>query len=129
MAGNDLIREHRHLSFLVIDQFSMLCLAAAMDPLRAANRLTGTDYYRWSLVSVDGNPVHASNGMVLKVDQSLDDPLQCDVLFVCSGYRTEVPRQSHMLGKLRERARRGGAVGALSIGSHILGQAGLLKWL
>ena len=32
-----------------------------------------------------------------------------------------------MLAKLRERARRGGAVGGLSIGSHILGQAGLLN--
>jgi len=127
MAENDLEKRHRHLGFLVVDSFSMLCLAAAIDPLRSANRLTGTDYYRWSMVSIDGKSVMASNGMVVEVDQSLDDPLSCDVLFVCAGYRTEVPRQSHMLGKLRERARKGGAVGALSIGSHILGQAGLLN--
>lgn len=119
--------QHRHLAFLVVDQFSMLCLAAAMDPLRSANRMAASDYYRWSLVSVDGEPVSASNGMMVNVDASIDNMGKCDILFVCAGYRLNIPGQSHMLAKLRERARRGGGIGALSIGSHILGQAGLLN--
>ena len=119
--------EHRHLAFLVVDQFSMLCLSAAMDPLRSANRMTGTRYYQWSILSLDGNPVRASNNMVIEADHSLDDFPKCDILFVCAGYRLEVPGQNHLLAKLRERARRGGALGALSIGSHILAQAGLLN--
>ncbi len=118
---------HRHLSFLVIDQFSMLCLAAAMDPLRSANRMAASDYYKWSLVSVDGLAVRASNGMELNVDYSIDNLPKCDILFVCAGYRLEIPGQSHLLAKLRERGRRGAALGALSVGSHILGQAGLLN--
>lgn len=124
MADED---NHRHLAFLVVDQFSMLCLAAAMDPLRSANRMAASTYYRWSLVSVDGKPVSASNGMELNVDYSIDNMEKCDVLFVCAGYRLDVPGQTHMLARLRERARRGGAVGGLSVGSHILGQAGLLN--
>ncbi|MEM8750703.1 MAG: GlxA family transcriptional regulator [Pseudomonadota bacterium] len=117
---------HRHFAFLVVDQFSMLCLVAAMDPLRSANRMASSDYYKWSIISIDGQPVQASNGMSVEVDASIDDMGKCDILFVCAGYRTEIPRQNHLLAKLRERARRGGALGALSIGSHILGQAGLL---
>lgn len=118
---------HRHFAFLIVDQFSMLCLAAAMDPLRSANRLAGKEHYRWSLISIDGSPVAASNGMVVQVDCSIDGVTACDIMFVCAGYRTNVPGQAHMLGKLRERVRRGGAIGAMSVGSHILGQAGLLN--
>ena len=119
--------EPRHLAFLVVDRFSMLCLAAAMDPLRSANRMANSDYYRWSLVSLDGNPVTASNGMELNVQYSIDDAIKCDILFVCAGYKLDIEGKSHLLARLRERVRRGGAIGGLSIGSHILGQAGLLN--
>lgn len=120
-------RRNRHLAFLVVDKFSMLCLAAAMDPLRSANRMAGQDFYQWSIVSIDGSPVRASNDMMVEADASIDDLGECDVLFVCAGYRLDVPGQSHMLAKLRERARRGKAVGGLSVGAHLLGQAGLLN--
>ena len=120
------VRE-RHMAFLIIDKFSMLCFVAAIDPLRSANRMMGEEYYRWSTVSIDGNPVRASNGMEVNVDSSIDNLEPCDILFVTAGYTVEIPQQSHLLAKLRERARRGGAVGGLSIGSHILGQAGLLN--
>jgi len=119
--------EKRHFAFLVVDQFSVLCLAAAMDPLRSANRLLGREFYTWSLVSVDGKPVRASNNMVMDTNASIDDLGKCDILFVCAGYRIQVDGQQHMLAKLRERVRKGGAIGGLSIGSHILGQAGLLN--
>ncbi|MEM9732301.1 MAG: GlxA family transcriptional regulator [Pseudomonadota bacterium] len=120
-------RQSRHLAFLAVDQFSMMCLVAAMEPLRAANRLAARHFYSWSLVSITGEPVIASNGMELKVDQSIDDDLTSDILFICAGMKTHVEGQSHLLARLRERARRGGAVGGLSIGTHILGQAGLLN--
>ncbi len=119
--------EQRHLAFLVIDQFSMLCLSAAIDPLRSANRMAANRFYKWSLVSVDGKPVTASNGMEVAVDYSIDDLKKCDILFVSAGHRLEISSQKHLLAKLRERARSGGALGALSIGSHILAQAGLLN--
>lgn len=120
-------RSHRHLSFLVTEQFPMLCLSAAMDPLRSANRMAATDFYKWSLISIDGSPVRASNNMLVEVDYSIDNMEPCDILFVCAGYKLNIERQSHLLAKLRERARRGGALGALSIGSYLLGKAGLLN--
>ncbi|MEM1039329.1 MAG: GlxA family transcriptional regulator [Pseudomonadota bacterium] len=120
-------QEGRHFAFLAINKFSMLCLAAAIDPLRAANRLVGRPFYSWSMVSIDGEPVTASNDMVVEAEHSIDSLGKCDILFVCAGYRLEVPGQPRLLARLRERARRGGAMGGLSIGTHILGQAGLLN--
>ncbi|MEM7299798.1 MAG: GlxA family transcriptional regulator [Pseudomonadota bacterium] len=119
--------EQRHFAFLAIDKFSMLCLSAAIDPIRSANRIIGREHYRWSIGSIDGDPVAASNGMVLNAEFSIDDIPRCDILFVCAGLRLEVDNQNHLLARLRDRARRGGALGSLSVGSHILAQAGLLN--
>ncbi len=117
----------RHFAFLLLDRFSMLCLASAMDPLRAANRMAGQEHYRWSTVSIDGQPARSSNGLALEADASIDDLPSCDILFVCAGAKPSGPRHNHMLARLRERSRRGGAVGGLSLGSHVLAQAGLLQ--
>ncbi|MFD0916204.1 GlxA family transcriptional regulator [Pseudahrensia aquimaris] len=126
-TGEAATQAQRTIAFLIVDKFSMLCFSAAIDPLRSANRLAKRDYYVWKTVSVDGRPVRASNGMEVNVEASIDTLGHCDILFICAGYRTQVEGQSHLLAKLRERARRGGAVGGLSIGSHILAQAGLLN--
>ena len=122
-----MIEDERHFAFLLVDQFSMLCFAAAIDPLRSANRMSAKNLFSWSTVSITGEPVMASNNMVTNVDTSLDALGSCDILFVCAGYRVEVEGQSKLLGKLRERSRRGGALGGLSVGAHILGQAGVLN--
>ncbi|PCH45203.1 MAG: AraC family transcriptional regulator [Hyphomicrobiales bacterium] len=119
--------EGRHFAFLALDRFSLMCLAAAIDPLRSANRMAGKDFYRWSLVSTDGERVCASNDMMIDVSASIDTMGTSDILFVCAGYRNKVQGQSHLLAKLRERARMGGALGGLSVGAHVLGQAGLLN--
>lgn len=117
----------RHFAFLILDRFSLLCLAASIDPLRSANRMAGKEFYRWSLVSTDGQPVHASNDMAIDVAESIDTIGKCDIFFVCAGYKSKVDGQAHLLAKLRERARMGGVLGGLSIGAHVLGQAGLLN--
>ena len=37
-----------------------------IEPLRAANRLSGRSLYRWSHVSIDGAPAPASNGVSIE---------------------------------------------------------------
>ncbi|MEL6750629.1 MAG: GlxA family transcriptional regulator [Pseudomonadota bacterium] len=117
----------RHYAFLLVDGFSMLCLSAAMDPLRSANRMAGSPLYRWSIISPDGQPAFASNGLELKADASIDKIPDCDILFVCAGTKPTGPELPHIMARLRERARRGGGLGALSVGSHVLAKAGLLE--
>ncbi len=117
----------RHFAFLLLDRFSMLCLASAMDPLRSANRMAGRENYRWSIVTADGSPALSSNGLALTADASMDDLPACDILFVCAGAKPSGPQHNRVLARLRERSRRGGAVGGLSLGSHVLAQAGLLQ--
>ena len=62
------------ISFLLINGFSMLSVSAAIEPLRGVNRLTGRTAYRWTLLSLDGHPAGASNGMTVAVDGALSEP-------------------------------------------------------
>lgn len=124
---SDPMQGSRHFAFLLVDKFSMFSLAAAIDVVRSANRTLGRDYYRWTTISADGEAVMASNGLPLKIDYSVADIPPADILFVCVGLTTEFPGKSKVLGALRNWGRRGGALGALSVGSHILAEAGQLE--
>ena len=116
----------RHFAFLLVDKFSMLSMAAAIDTVRVANRLMGREYYRWSTLSPDGNPVIASNNLPLQVEYAIADMPAADILFVCAGLATEFAGKSKVLAALRSWGRRGGALGALSVGSQLLAEAGQL---
>jgi len=104
----------------------MLSVASAIDPLRAANRALGKPAYQWTLTSIDGAPVRASNGMEIRVDCALEKLADCDLLLVCAGLSTNPSGLGQIYAELRARARHGTALGAISTGSQLLAGAGLL---
>ena len=123
----DPVQGGRQFAFLLVDKFSMFSLAAAIDTFRSANRLLGRDFYGWTTVSADGDPVMASNGLPLKIDYAVADLPPVDILFVSVGLTTEFPGKSKVLAALRSWGRRGNALGALSVGSYLLAEAGQLE--
>ncbi len=127
------------IAFLLVPRFSMMAFAAAVEPLRAANRLSGSPLFEWRLVSVDGKPVAASNGISVAVGSSLAELGQAegriegqladkvDTIIVCAGLEApEVERSVKVHHQLRRLARHGTVVGAISSGSFLLAEAGLL---
>ncbi len=116
----------RRFAFLLVDKFPMFSLAAAIDVCRSANRLLGHDFYSWITVSPDGDAVTASNGLPLKVDYAVADLPAVDILFVCVALNLEFPGKSKVLAALRSWGRRGQALGGLSVGAHLLAEAGQL---
>ena len=61
------------VGFLLVDEFSMIAFASAIEPLRAANRVSSKNIYKWKILSADGNPVNSSNGISIKADNFLDE--------------------------------------------------------
>src|SRR5262245_6405395 len=59
--------------FYPVAEFPMMAFAAAIEPLRAANRLSGVAHFEWRLYSRDGRPVRASNGIDVAVAGALPD--------------------------------------------------------
>ncbi len=118
--------------FVLVPNFSMIAFATALEPLRLANRTVGRPIYSWKIVSKDGAPVAASNGVAVAADGGIHDfqperasPMPAVVL--CSGLQGERYQDRDLLAWLRRFDRRGAEIGALCTGAHILARAGLLS--
>lgn len=72
------------VSFLLLDNFSLLSFSSAIEPLRIANKVLGRRYFHYSTLSLDGARVRASSGLYMEVEASLFDTKRPDLIVVCS---------------------------------------------
>lgn len=115
------------IGVLLVEGFALMSYASIVEPYRAANALAKQPLYRWLHISIDGKPVRASNGAIIRPDQSLRDKLLCSTLFVIAGGNPEHFSDVQTLGWLRRQAARNITLAGVSGGPFILARAGLLK--
>lgn len=114
------------VQFLLLPDFSMMAFTSSVEPLRAANQLSGQSLYAWRVLSVDGAPVTASNGVSVGVDAPLKEAEVAGALFVCAGNGPERHCGAVISNRLRALASRGVALGGVCTGAYALARAGLL---
>ena len=68
----------RHFVFLTLPQYSFIALSSAVEALRMANRVAGQEAYRWSVASIDGQGVAASNGLTLTPTVAINPGAEID---------------------------------------------------
>ena len=118
----------QEIGILLLPNFAMMGFAAAIEPLRHANRLSGRALYRWHLLSVDGKPVVASNLVALTPESAITDPaLRLDAVYVAGGLDSENVRDRAIFAWLNRMSRHGSRIGSLSTGTYVLARAGLLN--
>jgi len=116
---------HR-IGFFLVPRFSMMAFSSAVEPLRAANLLSGRNLYRWQVFSRDGGPVQASNGMVLQTEPAFAEATRVETLFLCASYDPEATMDRQTLAWLRRMPVAGTRLGAVDTGAWFLAHAGLL---
>lgn len=114
------------VGFLLIDNFTLLALASAIDPLRMANQLTGTELYSWQLLSRDGEAVKASNGVAISPDGSIVDKKVFDIVIVAGGVDITRSYSSKEVSWLQSQAQKKVLLGAVCTGAYVLASGGLL---
>ena len=116
------------VAFLLLPEFSHLGIAAATEPLFIANWLAQRALFEWTIVSVDGKPVRASNGRLVTVDGDLSVAEVCKTVFVLASFDPHrIVRERPVVRWLRRIARFGVEIGGIENGSLVLAEAGLLN--
>ena len=97
--------KHRFV-FLTLPNYSLIALSSAVEALRMANRVAEQDVYEWTLASMDGQPVAASNGLSMSPTVHIDHIGPANIVFVCGGVNVEQTVTPDLIAVLRRFAQR-----------------------
>jgi transcriptional regulator GlxA family with amidase domain len=110
---------------LVLNASNMLSLAAAVDPMRAANRQARRALFDWQFATPEVSDVRLTSGLILPAA-----PLQrveaCDLLLVVAGFDLQAQSTPALRATLRRLVRPSTLVAGIDGGPWILADAGLL---
>jgi AraC family transcriptional regulator, glycine betaine-responsive activator len=114
------------VGLVLVPNFSMIAFTSAIEPLRLANRCLGKDRYKWQILSTDGQPVRASNGVKIAVDAAVTSAKELQLVLVCAGLDVETQDHTALIKHLRRFLSFGTAIGAVCTGTFVLAKGGLL---
>lgn len=115
------------IALLIFDQFSNLCLANCLEPLRAANTLSRRGLFDWRILTCDGAAAVSSSEMQVLPHTRLADLDACDYLFVLSSYAHEALDTPATRQALRAAVARARVCVGLDSAPWLLASAGLLE--
>ena len=115
------------IAILLLPTFNAMATVALLDPFRAANYLTGEPRYHWQMLSLDGKPVVASNGLQFSdIASYATAPEEFDMVIVSSSWTPERYRDRRIMKWLLRQAQGGATLGGVDTGAFSLAYAGLL---
>ncbi len=114
------------IGFLLLRDYTMISLASAVEPLRMANQLSGETLYDWSLITEDGRPVCASDGILVLPDAAMEDAPTLNALMVVGGVDVGHSYNAAHLDWLRKLDGQGVQLGGICTGAYLLAEANLM---
>lgn len=115
------------LGFLMFPGFPMACLTSAIEPLRAANEITGRREFRWQLLAETAVPVRSSAEIGFEPDILLQEAEGLDQLYLIAPPTAEFADARRSPARLRWLERTGVTLGAFSGGIFPLARTGLME--
>ncbi len=117
----------RRFVFVLLNQFTLLCYACAVESLRIANRMAGRTLYEWRMIGEGGISVTCSAGTAFKLDGDLGEVARDETVVLCGGINVASATTRALLNWVRRESRRGVSMGGLCTASYSLAKAGLLS--
>ncbi len=116
----------QHVGFILLQDYSMIAFANAVETLRMANYISRRTLYRWTVCNASPSPTFASNGLTLEAGADMSELSGCDMVFVCGGLDVRGNTTDSLRRTLRQLDARGVTLGGLCTGSFALASADLL---
>ncbi|MHA1566357.1 MAG: GlxA family transcriptional regulator [Alphaproteobacteria bacterium] len=114
------------IGFLLIDGFALMSYAATIEPLRAANLLSGQKLYEIDHLAPTGPQSVSSSGAVVEATTNIGARADFDLVLVVAGGDPVSFLDKAVFQWLRHLATRGVPLGGVSGGPVILAAAGLM---
>ena len=95
------------IGFLIFDGFPMACLTSMIEPLRAANEISGQDAFSWTLMAETMDKICSSAGVNFEPDMVLGQAEGPDYLFLLSPPMAGFSNPKVGYGALRALSRHG----------------------
>ncbi|MFO1035746.1 MAG: GlxA family transcriptional regulator [Geminicoccaceae bacterium] len=114
------------IAVLLLPRFSMIALAAVLEPFRIANRLASRTLYRWRFVGPEVGPVAASSGLAVAAEIAVDAMPAAHRAIVCSSFEPLAASSRAVLAWLRALDTKRTELWAVDTGAFVLAEAGLL---
>lgn len=115
------------VTLLILPDSSMMSVACALDPMRAANRIARRAVFNWRIETLDGEPVTLTCGLPIAAQSAFGEQSSNDILIVIAGFYQRHYANNIVVGKLAKLERHYKAVGGVEAGSWLLARAGLLN--
>jgi transcriptional regulator GlxA family with amidase domain len=119
--------EKLRVTLLVLPDSSMMSLASALDPMRAANRIASRTLFDWNLATLNGKAARLTCDLPVEPDITLDESSSGDVLIVIASFHQQRHAGPSHLRLIKRLAGNFMAVGGIEAGSWILARCGLLQ--
>ncbi len=116
----------RRFIFVLMQDFTLLSFASALEALRLANRMSGTRLFDWRIVGEGGGTARCSAGTAFALDGDLPELSRDDTVLLCGGTEVAAATTRRLLNWLRRETRKGATIGGLCTASWALAEAGLL---
>jgi transcriptional regulator GlxA family with amidase domain len=114
------------VGIVLIDGFSLMAYASAMEPLRAANLFSNEPLYSVRNLPVSGANSRSSSGALIKADAYLGEQVDFDLLLIVAGKEAGCYRNAQLENWLRLLASRGVLIGGVSGGPLVLAHSGVM---
>ncbi|MEZ5878610.1 MAG: GlxA family transcriptional regulator [Tepidamorphaceae bacterium] len=115
------------VGFLLIDGFPLISYAAAIEPLRTANLISGESLYEIKHLPTSGARSASSSGSEVRATAHVGETVDFDLVLVIAGGELSRFDDPRVFSWLRLLARRGIMIGGISAGPVILARAGIMQ--
>lgn len=114
------------IDLLVLPETNLILLASVIEPLRGANRIVGSEIYRWRIFTPDGSPVETTSHLSVQSDGAFRPDRETMPLFVLASYNWQRSITPSLKMLLSRTARHRSMIAGIESGTWLLGEVGLL---
>src|ERR1700754_3012524 len=97
--------ERLDIDLLVLPETNLILLASVIEPLRGANRIAGSEIYRWRIFTPDGTAVETTSHLSVPANAAFRPQRETTPLFVLASYNWRRSATSALKMQLSQTAR------------------------